>query len=60
MSNEFLRLYALATLRARKNTGLLSMALAALQIAVKIKNVQSREKHVARCVFLIKLHGGVV
>lgn len=60
LTPEFLRLYARATLRARRNPVPLSLALRALSIASRIKNPVTRERHVSRLIDIIHVHGGGV
>lgn len=60
LTPEFIRLYARATLRARRNPAQLSKALAALSIAVRLTNPVTRERHVSRLIDLVRVHGGGV
>lgn len=60
LTPEFLRLYARATLRARRNPAPLSKVLRALSIAVNIKNPATRERHVSRLIDLVNVYGGGV
>ena len=60
LTPEFIRLYARATLRARRNPVPLSLALRALSIATRIKNPVTRTRHVSRLIDLVNVYGGGV
>lgn len=55
-STEFIRLLAIAQLRATRDRRKFKIAVRALQLALKLQN----EYHIHRCFYLVRLHGGVV
>lgn len=56
LSNEYIRLMAVAQLRARKDRRKFKLAVKCLLLAIKLKNL----RHVQRAAYLVSLHGGVV